>query len=89
MRENRTYGSEGGEAETNRPSLPLSFRFMQNFLMILTIRNPGSARSAPPWVKRQQNSNPERVAQHTHSRHQRTIVLYQVTRAAGRWLAMT
>lgn len=25
MRENRTYGSEGGEAETNRPSLPLSF----------------------------------------------------------------
>jgi len=24
MRENRTYGSEGGAAETNRPSLPLS-----------------------------------------------------------------
>ena len=24
MREIRTYGSEGGEAETNRPSLPLS-----------------------------------------------------------------
>ena len=23
MRENRTYGSEGGAAETNRPSLPL------------------------------------------------------------------
>jgi len=26
MRENRTYGSEGGAAETNRPSLPLSAR---------------------------------------------------------------
>ena len=26
MRENRTYGSEGGAAETNRPSLPLSIR---------------------------------------------------------------
>ena len=24
MRENRTYGSEGGAAEPNRPSLPLS-----------------------------------------------------------------
>jgi len=24
MRENRTYGSEGGAAELNRPSLPLS-----------------------------------------------------------------
>jgi len=24
MRENRTYGSEGGAAETNRPFLPLS-----------------------------------------------------------------
>ncbi len=24
MRENRTYGSEGGAAETNRPSLPLN-----------------------------------------------------------------
>lgn len=23
MRENRTYGSEGGAAEANRPSLPL------------------------------------------------------------------
>lgn len=26
MRENRPSGSEGGEAETNRPSLPLSKR---------------------------------------------------------------
>jgi hypothetical protein len=26
MRENRTYGSEGGAAELNRPSLPLSVR---------------------------------------------------------------
>jgi hypothetical protein len=25
MRENRPYGSEGGGAELNRPSLPLSF----------------------------------------------------------------
>jgi hypothetical protein len=25
MRENRTYGSEGGAAEANRSSLPLSF----------------------------------------------------------------
>ena len=24
MRENRTYGSEGGEAQLNEPSLPLS-----------------------------------------------------------------
>ncbi len=28
MRENRTYGSEGGAAETNRPFLPLS-KFVQ------------------------------------------------------------
>ena len=26
MRENRTCGSEGGEAQLNEPSLPLSFR---------------------------------------------------------------
>ncbi len=26
MRENRTYGPEGGAAETNRPFLPLSLR---------------------------------------------------------------
>ncbi len=26
MRENRSYGSEGGGAELNRPSLPLSIR---------------------------------------------------------------
>jgi hypothetical protein len=26
MRENRLYGSEGGAAETNRSSLPLSLR---------------------------------------------------------------
>ena len=29
MRENRLYGSEGGAAETNRPSLPLSSRTRQ------------------------------------------------------------
>jgi hypothetical protein len=28
MRENRSYGSEGGAAELNRPSLPLSMRVM-------------------------------------------------------------
>ena len=32
MRENRPYGSEGGAAETNRPSLPLSMESRQLFL---------------------------------------------------------
>ena len=29
MRENRTCGSEGGEAQLNEPSLPLSMRLRQ------------------------------------------------------------
>ena len=36
MRENRTYGSEGGEAQLNEPSLPLSV--------------PGSALESQPTV---------------------------------------
>jgi hypothetical protein len=37
MRENRPYGSEGGEAELNRPSLPLS---------LLAARRPGVVRAS-------------------------------------------
>ncbi len=60
MRENRTYGSEGGAAETNRPFLPLSGRRMQwhvlgascwcmfsRYQRILTPVPPGPA-TAPP-----------------------------------------
>jgi len=38
MRETRTYGSEGGEAELNRPSLPLS---AYNRKPEKPVRNPG------------------------------------------------
>ena len=47
MREIRPSGSEGGEAETNRPSLPLS---------------QPRASEATPWVRRANSKiDPERV----------------------------
>ena len=40
MRENRTYGSEGGEAQLNEPSLPLSAasKFLKHLELAWPIR---------------------------------------------------
>jgi len=43
MRENRTSGSEGGEAGSNRPSLPLSVRRTQRQSAKLRRRAPPRA----------------------------------------------
>ena len=48
MRENRPYGSEGGAAELNRPSLPLSFLGARLHVPILTCPWPLEPATAAP-----------------------------------------
>jgi len=46
MRENRTYGSEGGAAELNRPSLPLSGNLVSPLAQI-----PDAAEPPRLWAR--------------------------------------
>jgi hypothetical protein len=77
MRENRTYGSEGGAAELNRSSLPLS--------------DPTPRKSEPQRAQRAQRAqsnsdNEERRTKNPHSLARNSLAL-PLTSAAARILA--